>query len=154
MFNYASNEQFQFLKTRWEKTNLSKIDERILESVIQFGSLEGVVPVWSCSGHTVSEQIKKRGKFIMPQERYICFAVAQGHTSIFRNLEEWQQELNRNIYLKIRPVISTLPLNLNNQLHPYWKICFRYKLDGNNGGNDPDYLEHYWNNFINYLILK
>lgn len=151
MFNYVSDEHFQFLKMRWEKTNREKIDPRILDSVIQFDTLEGVIPVWSCSGHTVSEQVAKKGKFHMCQERYIYFAVAQGHHIIFQKFNDWMRELKRPEYLCIRPVMSTTLLNLNNQLHPYWKIFFRYKLDKDNGGNDPVQLEKYWNNFIHYL---
>lgn len=60
MFPTLTDDQFDVLTKRYATVDpLKHIDERIRGLVQTLGEQPGVVPIWSCSGHTHEEQLAK-----------------------------------------------------------------------------------------------
>lgn len=166
MFGYVTDEQFAKLQKRWEVTDTSLLDPRILETVVRLGKHPDIVPVWSCSGHDGSEQQKKKPlkkTVTMLQARYITFAVREGHTQIFKNFDTYLKNLSYEDYVKARPRLSFFSLNYgfvdsNYDLTTFsvWKVEIVFKLHSDTYCKEyainPNWLEFLWANLINSMV--
>lgn len=175
MFNLVSSDDYDVLCRRWVKqqaSDCSDVDPRIVESLKRFNTIKGVVSIWSCSGHTKAEHLeqpKNPNTYESRQTRYIIFAVTEQGVNIFRALESYMQQMDRDDWALLRPELKTSLLNwcfsdrnhandltLNSlRLYPCWNIAMHYHhLEDN-----PEItklihegLEENWSNMIDYIV--
>lgn len=167
MFGYVTDEQFVKLWERWEKTDISVLDPRIVPTLTKLAEHPDLVPVWSCSGHSGAEQEKKKpGKktVTMLQSRYIYFGVRKGQTKIFENFDKYTSNLKYIDYTKIHPRMTTMLLNYgiadkDKDLTTFsvWKVEIIYKLCSDSFRSEyalsPSWVEDLWDKLI-YTLLE
>lgn len=177
MFNLVDDADFNKLKYRWDQ-QLAKgcpdIDERIVESLKQFNSINGVISIWSCSGHTKAEHLDNNGNvrtYTDRQERYIMFAANQQSTNLFHVLSEYMKQMDREDWALVRPNLHTSLLtwcfgktdkSLELPEHPLRLYpCWRLSIHYNNLDSDPEMskdihmeMERIWLDMINYIVKE
>lgn len=168
MFNLLNEKESKFFCERWKKYVLDDFpgcDKRIKRSLVQLSIMPGLVPMWSCSGHTLKEQSVLNRKFYVAQTRYIIFGVykdvnslEETHTLVFERFEKWYRNLNLKTFRSFRPRLETTFLTNRSEpgeytISPVWKLSFNYKLQYKEGllGVDPTNLEVEWDKLISFL---
>lgn len=174
MFNLVSSDDYDVLVRRWvnqQANDCRDIDPRIVDTVKRFNTIDGVVSTWSCSGHTKAEYLLAHpngNNYESRQDRYIMFAVTEQGTSIFRALESYMQQMDRDDWALTRPDLKTCLLNwcfgdgrsdnltLNSlRLYPCWSISMYYHhLEDNPEMTKCIHagLEENWSSMIDYII--
>lgn len=137
--------------------NFAFVDPRIVPTLLKIGKLDGIVPIFSCSGHTADEQVEKaKRKGIVPsnrinvfQRRYIMFVVNEKGIGIIDLMDEWIDSLSVEIWRIIKPKIVKLWRNdkTHGKVHCFC-IEFNYTI---NQGHSPEQLEVLWGEMIDYV---
>lgn len=137
MFHTVSNKKYTILKRRNEKlkaVEYAGVDERMVNTVVLLSGVEGIQTVWSCSGHTETEQFeqynkRKNNKSFKVNRKgnfYFIFALGKQGDPFMKFLSDLMRRNFRGYYLKA--------INLN--------FCF--KEDGTNKtGKDLNHFETY-----------
>lgn len=178
MFSLVSNEDYNILKYRWEQ-QLAKgcpdIDERIVESLKRFNTIDGVVSIWSCSGHTKAEHFVTQGNvrtYTGHQERYILFVVNKQGISVFDALSAYMMQMDRGDWALVRPMLNTSlltwcfgngtqPSHLTAdalRLYPCWRISMHYnnltKRKSKMAKVIHDEMERIWLEMIDFIVKE
>ena len=167
MKNYLmTNHDFQLAKKRFAQFNFQeKADERIRDLIELIASIDGFVPVWSCSGHTLEENSARYPDepehHVEMNRFYVIFGVAQHGQDHLDKLLDFYYDATSNInhWISLRPEItftrlmspfdypiaSTIPL-VRLQLHG--------SKDQNNHSKQAQYVSALRSMFDNYFFNK
>lgn len=131
---YLVNEQqFKVLKSRFEyilKRSSHCLDQRLLESIRILKDVDGIVPVWSCSGHTEEESGFNK------EEIYITFAVNEKGKVFLDALDAVRKELAVSSYSRPRIYLDAMELvwgfneEMEGDWYPVWSIRLHFQEHG------------------------
>lgn len=164
MFNKLNEAEKEYFINRWRayiKYNCAGVDERIRSSVEAIAKVPGVVPLWSCSGHTLDEQEAKMRKIHRLQTRYVVFGIYDDPSCfddpsiIFEQFDRWYRTISYDVFKTFRPRLEATYLankmeGRNKSISPVWKLSFTYRLSSKEDtfGEDPLNLDDVWNELI------
>lgn len=164
MFNKLNENEVVYFTNRWRsysKYNCPGIDERIRSSVEAISKMTGVIPLWSCSGHTLKEQEARFRKIHRLQSRYIVFGIYDDPSAfddasiIFEQFEKWYRTISYDVFKTFRPRLEATYLANKMEgkgkcISPVWKLSFTYRLSHKEEtfGEDPSNLDDVWSELM------
>ena len=128
---------FQLAKERYTHLRDCDIDTRFIEIVRRFNNIDGVVSMWSCSGHTPEEiyyeMQKYEGDVVQPSfnsKSDIIFVInAQNSTSMIALLSEFIDTFTIDEFLLFRPSINLIqllsPFTFKSSISKYNAVQFK-----------------------------
>lgn len=170
MFNHVDQDQFDTLAQRYRLlvgSDFKGVDPLIKETVEKIWGTPGLVPVWSCSGHTGEEQLakKKEAKVVSRgQERKIYFASLEGQNEPFENFHWWAEKITYDTFHRFKPTLSAIRLHWgfnpdgtsnpelkgNGLTYALWKLSFSFTLTPD--WQLPPNLNTVWDGMIEAMI--
>lgn len=169
MLNVLNDTDFNTLVTRWHVTvaeDISDVDKRMIDSLMKFNTIPGVVSIWSCSGHTLKEHEESGAPlehYTERQSREIIFAINEQGWNAVKAFETYCLTMDKDDWGLVRPEISAFQLiwcfdeNLScDRLYPCWCVKMHY-----NNTTDPEskiakiihtQMEALWDEMITFMV--
>ena len=94
MSHVVDKELFARIEKRWNKVVLDKdIDPALREILPRINTVDGIMSVWSCAGHTLQEQDKDLPEDFDPERyctrSYIALVIREGSEHLINQLADW-----------------------------------------------------------------
>lgn len=170
MKHFVSPGLFDHFVERYKNTNVNSIDPRFVKLIHRLNRLDGIVTLFSCSGHTADEieercrtfgKAPDRGEYV--QQPHIVFVVKdETGMKVVDDFVEWMDTHADVAFKKYRATLTLMRLRWGgifltdilkkDDTYPAFKISFNLDAKSNSYGDDPvDDFDVVIKNMIEYM---
>ena len=144
---------------RYKQTDPADLDERMIPILERFNKIPGVVSIFCCSGHLVTEpDFDERNHC----QSHIIFAVEEGHSGIHERFSQWLSNLTYNDWKISKPQLMMINLMLpfrsiypsgymDSTRYNAWELSLDFHSDA--GEDAVKESNRLWTSLLNYLSI-